>query len=146
MNHEMMTAAILKAKNEKGLTWEQLAEAIAMSPVWTTSCCFGMNTMLEEQADALCKTLGLDKEVSQTLQTCPSKHWGDSVPQDPLLYRLYEATMIYGPSVKALIHEKFGDGIMSAIDYKMTVEKVEDPKGDRVLITMDGKFLPYRRW
>ncbi|WP_150910167.1 cyanase [Marinobacter halotolerans] len=146
MNHEMMTAAILTAKNEKGLSWEQIAEAIGMAPVWTTSCCFGMNTMLEDQATALCETLALQPDVAQALQTSPSKHWGDSVPQDPLIYRLYEATMIYGPSVKALIHEKFGDGIMSAIDYKMYVEKVEDPKGDRVVITMDGKFLPYKRW
>lgn len=146
MNHEMMTATILTAKNEKGLTWEQIAEAIGMSPVWTTSCCFGMNTMLEEKARALCETLELGQEVATALQSPPSKHWGDSVPQDPLIYRLYEATMIYGPSVKVLVHEKFGDGIMSAIDYKMYVDKVEDPKGDRVVITMDGKFLPYKRW
>jgi cyanate lyase len=85
MNHEMMTAAILTAKNEKGLSWEQIAEAIGMAPVWTTSCCFGMNTMLEDQATALCETLGLQPDVAQALQTSPSKHWGDSVPQDPLI-------------------------------------------------------------
>lgn len=146
MNHEMMTATILTAKNEKGMTWEQIANAIGMSPVWTTSCCFGMNTMLEEQAKALCETLDLNTEVADSLQSCPSKLWGESVPQDPLLYRLYEAIMIYGPSVKELVHEKFGDGIMSAIDYEMYVEKVADPKGDRVVITMNGKFLPYKRW
>ena len=104
MNHEMMTAAILTAKNEKGLTWEQIAEAIGMAPVWTTSCCFGMNTMLEDQAKALCKTLDLNSDVAATLQSSPSKHWGDSGPQDPLVYRLYEATMTYGPCVKALIN------------------------------------------
>mgnify|MGYP006275765399 CR=1 FL=1 len=146
MNHEQMTAAILEAKNKKGMTWEELAEKVGMSPVWVASCCYGMNTMLEDQAKALCDALGLKGDVSVTLQTCPSKSWGESVPQDPLLYRLYEAIMIYGPSVKDLVHEKFGDGIMSAIDYKMHVDRVEDPKGDRVVITLDGKFLPYRRW
>ncbi|KAA8977779.1 cyanase [Halospina sp. K52047b] len=146
MNHETMTAAILNAKNEQGYTWEQLAESIGMSPVWTASCCYGMNTMLEDQAKGLCKALNLGDEVAQTLQTCPHKHWDNAVPTDPLIYRIYEACMIYGDSVKDIIHEKFGDGIMSAIDYKMYVDRVEDPKGDRVVITMDGKFLPFKRW
>ncbi|NIV32070.1 MAG: cyanase [Anaerolineae bacterium] len=146
MNHETMTATILTAKNEKGYTWEQLAESIGMSPVWTASCCYGMNTMLEDQAKGLCKTLALGDEVAQLLQTCPHKQWDNAVPTDPLIYRLYEATMIYGQSVKDIVHEKFGDGIMSAIDYKMFVDRVEDPKGDRVVITLDGKFLPYKRW
>ena len=146
MNHETMTAAILNAKNAQGYSWEQLAEGIGMSPVWTASCCYGMNTMLEDQAKGLCSMLSLGDDVAQVLQACPHKDWGTSVPTDPLIYRLYEAMMIYGQSVKDIIHEKFGDGIMSAIDYKMHVERVEDPKGDRVVITMDGKFLPFRRW
>lgn len=146
MNHETMTAAILTAKNEKGYTWEQLAGEIGMSPVWTASCCYAMNTMLADQAEALCRTLNLGDDVASMLQTCPHKAWGASVPTDPLIYRLYEAIMIYGPSVKDVIHEKFGDGIMSAIDYRMFVDRVEDPKGDRVVITLDGKFLPYKRW
>jgi len=146
MNHETMTAAILSAKNEQGYTWEQLAEGIGMSPVWTASCCYGMNTMLEEQARVLCRMLNLGDDVAQILQNCPHKHWDNAVPTDPLIYRLYEATMIYGQSVKDIVHEKFGDGIMSAIDYRMFVDRVEDPKGDRVVITLDGKFLPYKRW
>jgi len=146
MNTDTMTATILTAKSEKGMTWEGLAKAIDMSPVWTTSCCFGMNSMPEDKASALCETLGLDGEVASKLQECPHKKWDSAVPTDPLLYRLYEALMVYGDSVKELVHEKFGDGIMSAIDYTMHVEKVENPKGDRVKITMDGKFLPYNRW
>lgn len=146
MNHETMTATILNAKNDKGYSWETLAEEIGMSPVWTASCCYGMNTMLEEQAGTLCRLLDLGADVEKLLQTSPHKQWGPAVPSDPLIYRLYEAMMIYGQSVKDVIHEKFGDGIMSAIDYKMFVDRVEDPKGDRVVITMDGKFLPYKRW
>jgi len=146
MNSEMMTATILKAKNDKDITWEALAEAVGMSPVWTTSCCFGMNSMPDDKAAILCETLGLDQEVAKALQSFPNKDWGKAVPTDPLLYRLYEAIMVYGDTVKELIHEKFGDGIMSAIDYTMHVDKVEDPKGDRVILTLNGKFLPYKRW
>ena len=146
MNTDTMTATILTAKSKKGMTWEGLAKAIDMSPVWTTSCCFGMNSMPEDKAKALCEALGLDGEIASKLQECPNKKWDAAVPTDPLLYRLYEALMVYGDSVKELVHEKFGDGIMSAIDYTMHVEKVENPKGDRVKITMDGKFLPYNRW
>lgn len=146
MNHETMTAAILNAKNEQGYSWEQLAEGIGMAPVWTASCCYGMNSMLEDQARGLCSMLSLGEDVVRTLQSYPHKEWEQAVPTDPLIYRLYEAMMIYGHSVKDIVHEKFGDGIMSAIDYKMYVERVEDPKGDRVVITMDGKFLPFRRW
>ncbi|XOZ32415.1 cyanase [Halomonadaceae bacterium KBTZ08] len=146
MNHETMTATILNAKNEQGYSWDQLAESIGMSPVWTASCCYGMNSMLAEQAQVLCQTLNLDDKVAQTLQSCPHKHWDNAVPTDPLIYRLYEACMIYGESVKDIVHERFGDGIMSAIDFKLDVDRVEDPKGGRVVITMDGKFLPFRRW
>ena len=146
MNHETMTAAILTAKNEKGYSWEQLASEIGMSHVCTASCSYGMNTMPAEQAETFCRVLDLGDDVVKTLQTCPHKQWGSSVPTDPLIYRLYEAIMIYGQSVKDVIHEKFGDGIMSAIDYRMFIDRVEDPKGDRVVITLDGKFLPYKRW
>ena len=146
MNKELMTAKILEAKVGKGMTWEGIAESIGMSPVFTTSVCFGMNSFTEDKAFALCETLGLDKEIAEALQVFPTKSWDGGVPQDPLIYRLYEVVGVYGDTMKALIHEKFGDGIMSAIDYRMYVEKVEDPKGDRVVITMDGKFLPYRRW
>ncbi|TVP56492.1 MAG: cyanase [Halomonadaceae bacterium] len=146
MNRELMTVEILKARHETGVTWAALAEAIGMSPIWTTSCAYGMNSMPADKAAGFCETLGLGKEVEDELQRCPSKTWDKAVPTDPLLYRLYEAIMVYGDSVKELIHEQFGDGIMSAIDYTMSLDKVEDPKGDRVILTLNGKFLPYKRW
>ncbi|MFW5823673.1 MAG: cyanase [Marinobacter sp.] len=146
MTKELMTARILEAKAGKGMTWEALAAAIEMSPVWTTSACLGMNSMNEDKAFALCETLGLDKEVAKTLQQCPKKAWEGGVPQDPLIYRLYEVVGVYGDTLKELIHEKFGDGIMSAIDFTMEVGKEENPRGDRVVVTMTGKFLPYRAW
>ncbi|MFC3851579.1 cyanase [Salinispirillum marinum] len=146
MNKELMTARILEAKVMKGLTWEHLAEAVGMSPVWTTSACLGMNSMTEDKAFMLCEALGLDKDVAQALQVCPHKAWDNAVPQDPLVYRLYEVVGVYGDTLKALIHEKFGDGIMSAIDFTMTVDKEENPAGDRVVLTLNGKFLPYKAW
>ncbi len=93
-----------------------------------------------------CETLGLDKTVAATLQLCPYKTWDQAVPQDPLVYRIYEVVGVYGDTLKELIHEKFGDGIMSAIDFTMTVDKEDNPKGDRVVVTMNGKFLPFKAW
>ena len=146
MNKELMTAKILEAKATQGVSWEKLASAIGLSPVFTTSACLGMNSLTEDKAFALCETLGLNKEVADTLQVCPKKSWDDAIPQDPLIYRLYEIVGVYGDTLKELIHEKFGDGIMSAIDFTMDVEKEENPKGDRVVVTMNGKFLPYKAW
>lgn len=146
MNKELMTARILEAKVAKGLTWEALAEGISMSPVWTTSAALGMNSMSEDKAFALCELLELDREVAVALQECPHKSWDKSIPQDPLVYRLYEMVGVYGDTMKALIHEKFGDGIMSAIDFSMHIDKEENPAGDRVVVTLNGKFLPYKSW
>ncbi len=146
MNKELMTAKILEAKVAKGMTWEALAEAIGMSPVFTTSAALGMNSLTEDKAFALCEALELDKPVAEALQVCPKKAWDDAIPQDPLIYRLYEIVGVYGDTMKALIHEKFGDGIMSAIDFTMDIDKEENPKGDRVVVTMNGKFLPYKAW
>ena len=146
MNKELMTAKILEAKVSKGMTWESIAETIGMSPVFTTSAALGMNSLTEDKAFALCEILGLDKPVAEALQVCPKKAWDGAVPQDPLIYRLYEVVGVYGDTMKELIHEKFGDGIMSAIDYEMYIERKADPKGDRVVVTLDGKFLPYRAW
>lgn len=146
MNKALMTEKILEAKDNKNITWEALAESIGMSPVWTTSACLGMNSMPPEKALAVCEQLGLNRSVSMALQACPHKHWDKAVPTDPLIYRLYEAVAVYGDTIKALIHEKFGDGIMSAIDFSMQIDKEENPKGDRVVITMNGKFLPYKSW
>jgi cyanate lyase len=146
MTKEMMTAKILEAKATKGISWEALSKAIGMSPVWTTSACLGMNAMSEDNAFKTCEALGLDKAVATALQVCPYKTWDQAVPQDPLVYRLYEVVGVYGDTLKELIHEKFGDGIMSAIDFNMSVDKEENPKGDRVVITMNGKFLPFASW
>lgn len=146
MNKEMMTARILEAKNTKDLTWESLASAIDLSPVFTTSACFGANSLPADKATALCEALGLDNEVAVALQACPYKTWDWTVPKDPLIYRFYEVAGVYGDTMKALIHEKFGDGIMSAIDFTMAIDKEENPAGDRVVVTMSGKFLPYKKW
>jgi len=137
---------IAEAKRKKKLSWEAIAAGISMSPVWTTSVCLGMNSAPAEKAKALCDLLGLSNEAVDALMECPSKTWDEAIPQDPLIYRLYEMVGVYGPTMKAIIHEKFGDGIMSAIDFSMTIDKEENPKGDRVVVTMNGKFLPYKAW
>ncbi len=146
MDKLAMTQAIMVAKETKELSWEDIADAVGMSPVWTTSACLGMNSMPEDKAAALCQFLDLSAEVRLALEKYPTKVWDQAVPTDPLIYRLYEIVGVYGPTLKEVIQEKFGDGIMSAIDFNMTVEKKEDPKGDRVVVTMDGKFLPYKAW
>ncbi|MBC6905194.1 cyanase [Saccharophagus sp. K07] len=146
MNKADVTEAIILAKKEKNLTWEKIAAEIGMSPVWTTSACLGMNSMPEAKAEALCSLLNLPEGSKQVLMEYPRKSWDFQVPQDPLIYRLYEVVGVYGDTLKELIQEKFGDGIMSAIDFTMEVDKEENPKGDRVILTLNGKFLPYKAW
>lgn len=141
-----MTEEILAAKKTSGLSWEALSEKVGISPVFLTSACLGMNSLQKEPADTLCEVLSLPMQVSDALQAFPHKNWDKTVPTDPVLYRFYEAMCVYGDSMKAIIHEKFGDGIMSAIDFSMDIDKQEDPQGDRVVITMNGKFLPYKAW
>lgn len=141
-----IAATILAAKESRSMTWDALAEAIGMSPVWTCSACMGMNSMPQDKAVALCDVLGLGADVAAALQKYPTKTWDKSVPTDPLIYRLYEVVGVYGDTLKAVIQEKFGDGIMSAIDFTMHVDKEENPKGDRVVLTLNGKFLPYKAW
>ncbi len=141
-----VTEMIFRAKTEMNLTWEAIAAEIGMSPVWTTSACLGMNSMPAQTADALCRLLQLPEDSKACLMECPHKSWDFAIPQDPLVYRLYEIVGVYGDTLKQLIHEKFGDGIMSAIDFSMDIAKEENPKGDRVVITMNGKFLPYKPW
>lgn len=141
-----MTAAIVAAKQKSGLTWEQLATKVGMSPVWTTSACLGQNSMPAEPAMRTAAALDLGPEIVAALQAYPSKGDVPAVPTDPLLYRFHEINLVYGTTIKELIHERFGDGIMSAIDFSMHIDRVEDPKGDRVKITMCGKFLPYKTW
>ncbi len=147
ITHEKATELILQAKKEKGVTFAEIAEAVGGHEVWVTSVIFGQNSMLEDNAKALVEFLGLGDEVAEILQICPLKgSLDDAVVADPLIYRFHEITQVYGTTMKAVIHEKFGDGIMSAIDFEIDISKKEDPKGDRVVITYDGKFLPYRKW
>ena len=141
------TELILAAKAEKNLTFDQIAAAVGRHTVWVTSALMGQQTMSKEEAEAASNILGLGPFVAQALQQIPTKGSLDStVPVDPLIYRFHEITQVYGTTIKALIHEMFGDGIMSAIDFEMDIKKVADPKGDRVVVTYSGKFLPYRKW
>lgn len=141
-----MTEIIMAAKAAKSTTWEAISEAAGMSTVFITSCCLGMNSAPKEAAEKLCAFLDIDESVVPALEAYPKKEWAPVVPTDPLLYRFYEATGVYGDTLKELIHEQFGDGIMSAIDFVLSVDKEENPKGDRVVVTMNGKFLPYNQW
>jgi len=146
MDKATMTETIIATKIEKGLSWEQMGTDLGMSPVWLTSACLGMNSAPAEKAAAIAEYLSLGKEVETALAAYPTKIWDQAVPTDPLIYRLYEVVGVYGETLKEVIQEKFGDGIMSAIDFSMEVDKIEDPKGDRVLLTLNGKFLPYKSW
>ena len=146
MNKISMTETIIRTKLAKGLSWETMADDLGMSTVWLTSACLGMNSAPPEKAKAIADYLGLGPEVATALVSYPTKNWDKSVPTDPLIYRLYEVVGVYGDTLKEVIQEKFGDGIMSAIDFSMEVDKIEDPKGDRVLLTLNGKFLPYKSW
>lgn len=147
MNRDMATEAILAAKKEKQKTFDDIAGAIGRHPVWTASAVMGQATMTKEEADKLVALLELDAEIATSLQEIPHKgSLDDTIPVDPLIYRFHEITQVYGTTLKEIIHEKFGDGIMSAIDFTMDVQKKEDPNGDRVVVTLDGKFLPYKKW
>ena len=146
MNKLEMTEIIIMAKTQSGLTWEAIAAQVGLAPVFITSACLGMNSLKAEPADKLCQVLGLPAEISTALQAFPHKSWDKTIPTDPVIYRLYEVVGVYGDTIKALIHEKFGDGIMSAIDFSMHIDREENPAGDRVKITMNGKFLPYKSW
>jgi cyanate lyase len=149
MTKQEMSAVVLAAKKAKDLTWAHISEALELGPVYLASCCHGENSMDPPAAAALGKLLDLDAAVVAALTECPSKGWtlGEKpIPTDPLIYRFYEIMAVYGTSMKSVIHEMFGDGIMSAIDFKLDIDRKEDPKGVRVVVTMDGKFLPYKRW
>ena len=141
-----LVEAIILAKKLKGLSWESIAEELDASTVWVTSACLGMNSMAKEPAEKLCALLNLPDGAVAALMEYPTKSWDQSIPQDPLIYRLYEVVGVYGETLKEVIQEKFGDGIMSAIDFSLDVDKEEHPKGDRVIVTMNGKFLPYKAW
>lgn len=146
MDKASMTEALIIAKQQKNVTWEEAAQTLEVSPVWLTSACLGMNSAPQTRARAIADYFELGEEVAAALEAFPTKIWDQAVPTDPLIYRLYEVVGVYGETLKEVIQEKFGDGIMSAIDFSMEVDKIEDPKGDRVLLTLNGKFLPYKSW
>jgi cyanate lyase len=142
-----MTEAILAAKKAKKKTWAAIAKAAGLSEVYTTSACLGENALNVESAKKVTKFLGLGRGVAETLSEFANKgEASPTIPKEPLQYRFQEIIYVYGRTMKELIEEKFGAGIMSAIDFTMDIEKVPDPKGDRVKVTMNGKFLPYKKW
>lgn len=147
MTRDEVTELIIMHKLRKQLTWPQLAEVIGMSKEWTTAALLGQMTLSAEQAAKMGALLELPPEAIEQLQVVPYKgSLPTTVPTDPLIYRFYELVNVYGTTFKALIHEEFGDGIMSAIDFSMDIQREPDPKGDRVKIVMSGKFLPYKSY
>ena len=149
MDKQEMSRILLEAKQRKGMTWAELSKQVGMSEVWLASLFYGEAAASEEIAQKVASALDLGKPIEQamTAYALRGNSLGDrSIPTDPLLYRFYEILAVYGLSLKDVIQEKFGEGIMSAIDFTMEVEKQPDPKGDRVVVTMNGKFLPYKKW
>ncbi|MBI3045619.1 MAG: cyanase [Betaproteobacteria bacterium] len=147
MTRADVTELVVMSRIKKGLTWAKLAKAVGASKEWTTAALLGQMQMTKEQAETAGKLLGLPADAVLLLQQVPYKgSLPTAVPTDPLIYRFYELVNVYGTTLKALIHEEFGDGIMSAIDFKMDLVREPDPKGDRVKITMSGKYLPYKTY
>jgi cyanate lyase len=141
-----VTEKLFAAKRKQGLSFAALGEAIGRDEVWVAALFHGQARASDKEAYKLASALGLEPGVTEALTDFPTKGLGPVVPTDPLIYRLYEIMQVYGMPLKSVIHEKFGDGIMSAIDFTLHVDKEEDPKGDRVKVTMSGKFLPYKKW
>ena len=142
-----VTEKIIATKVAKGLKWADVAAAVGLSKEWVTAGCLGQMTFSPDQAATLAKLFDLTESETQWLQVVPYKgSLPTSVPTDPLIYRFYELISVYGTTFKELIHEEFGDGIMSAIDFKMDLRREANPAGDRVSITMSGKFLPYKTY
>lgn len=147
MTRTEVTELIVARKIAKNIKWETIAQAVGQSKEWTTAALLGQMTLTAEQAQAAGKLLDLPEEAILQLQVVPYKgSLPTAVPTDPLIYRFYELINVYGTTFKALIHEEFGDGIMSAIDFRMDISREPDPKGDRVQIVMSGKFLPYKTY
>ena len=147
MSRAEVTELIVTRRLEKKLSWAAIAEAVGQSKEWTTAALLGQMTLTEEQAVTAARLLDLPADAVVQLQVVPYKgSLPTSVPTDPLIYRFYELINVYGTTFKALINEEFGDGIMSAIDFRMNLAREADPKGDRVQIVMSGKFLPYKTY
>lgn len=147
MTRDEATRAVVAAKEEGGLTWSALAAAVGRSSVWTTAALLGQEAMGPDEARRAAEALGLEAEVERALMRPPMKgSLATTVPVDPLIYRFYEIVQVYGTTIKELIHEEFGDGIMSAIDFDMDLTRLPHEKGDRVKIVMSGKYLQYKTY
>lgn len=141
-----ITQKLLAAKSERNLTFADLEQKVGRDEVWLAAVFYRQASTSPEEAAQILAVLGLPGELAAELTSSSVKGLGPIVPTDPLIYRFYEIMQVYGMPMKEIIHEKFGDGIMSAIDFTLDIEKEEDPKGDRVKVTMNGKFLPYKKW
>jgi len=138
-------AAVLAAKARLGLTWQHIADTLAAPLAWTTAALLGQHPLSPEQAETAARVLELGPDAVAAFVAQPMRGALDQpVPTDPTIYRFYEVLQVYGPAIKELIHEKFGDGIMSAINFKIDVDRRDDPGGERVVVTLDGKFLKYQ--
>ena len=147
MNRNEITEKIITVKVSKGIKWEAVAKQVGQSKEWVTAACLGQMTLDAQQATIIGEIFGLTTEEQKWLQVVPYKgSLVTSVPTDPLIYRWYEIVSVYGTTIKELIHEEFGDGIMSAIDFSMDIQRQPDPKGDRVNVVLSGKFLPYKQY
>ena len=147
MNRMDVTEKIISTKVSKGIKWEEVAQKIGLSKEWTTAACLGQMTFDAAQAAIVGDIFDLSEEERKWLQVVPYKgSLSTAVPTDPLIYRWYEVVNVYGSTIKELIHEEFGDGIMSAIDFKMDIQRQTDPNGDRVNVVLSGKFLPYKQY
>jgi cyanate lyase len=147
MSRLAVTEKIIATKVAKGLKWPDIAKQVGMSKEWVTAACLGQMQFSDAQASVVAKIFELTEAETRWLKVVPYKgSLPTAVPTDPLIYRFYELINVYGTTFKELIHEEFGDGIMSAIDFKMDLQREPDPKGDRVHITMSGKFLPYKTY
>ncbi|WP_310618487.1 cyanase [Flexibacterium corallicola] len=146
MNKLEVTEFIFERKRRTGLSWSQIAEVAGLSEVFTVSACLGMNSFPLENAKKITQLLDLPEAAEAALTQYPTKTFAQIIPSDPCIYRFYEIVGVYGETLKELIQEKGGDGIMSAIDFDMSVEKIPHEKGDRIQVVMSGKFLPYSRW
>jgi len=142
-----ITQKLFAAKKAKNLTFADLEKILGRDEVWISALFYRQASASEDEASKLIEALGLEPEIAAELTDFPLKGCLDPlIPTDPLIYRFYEIMQVYGMPMKAVIQEKFGDGIMSAIDFTLDIEKEEDPKGDRVKVIMSGKFLPYKKW
>jgi cyanate lyase len=140
-----VTSMIRAAKVQKNISWTGVATAIGQSKEWTTAGCLGQMAFNKAQAEKIGAIFGLSDDAVAWLQIAPHKgSLPTAVPTDPLIYRWYEIVAVYGTTIKELIHEEFGDGIMSAIDFSMDISREADPEGDRVKVVVSGKFLPYK--